>query len=462
MLIERFFTPELAQVAYAVGDRAAGEVALVDPRRDVDEYVDWAKRSSLRIVAILETHVHADFVSGAIELAALTGAPIYASRLGEQDFDHIPVDDGFTLDIGTVRLTAVHTPGHTPEHIAWRAEDTVDADAEPVLFSGDALFVGDVGRPDLLGTDRTEELVDQLYETVTSVFKRLPDDMVVYPGHTAGSSCGKKIGDDPHTTIGREKATNYAFRPETRDAFAEAVMGGMPQPPAYYPVMKKVNKAGAEPLAELPAMPELGIVAVEEALADGRMVVDVRSIEAFAAGHIPGTVFVGADSSFSTWMGWLAPYDRELVLIAADAEQAREAQTMLHRIGLDRIAGFHVGIEDWRQSGRPIQSLGIVSAETVRDEIERGEDETILDVRGDDEYASGHIDGARHHWLARITRDELPELDPGRPVTLVCQSGYRSMVAASLLQAHGFDRVRSIDGGMEAWETAQDAARTPA
>jgi hydroxyacylglutathione hydrolase len=299
-----------------------------------------------------------------------------------------------------------------------------------------------------------------LYETVTTVFKRLPGDMVVYPGHTAGSSCGKKIGDDPNTTIGREKAMNYAFRPESRDAFADAVMGDMPQPPAYYPVLKKVNTVGAEPLAELPPVPALSLGAVEDALASGTVVIDVRSTEAFAEGHIPGTVFVGAGSSFSTWMGWLAPYDRELLLIADDAAQAREAQTMAHRIGLDRIAGYHVGVDAWRESGRPLETLERVSAGDVIDERERGAAMTILDIRGADEYEMGHIDGAAHHWLARIARGELPDLDPAEPITLVCQSGYRSTVAASLLRARGFNRLRNIAGGMEAWEAAQDATRS--
>lgn len=462
MLIERFFTPELAQVAYAVGDADAGEVAIIDPRRDVDVYVDWARRLRLRIVAILETHVHADFVSGATELAGVTGAPIYASRLGEQEFDHTPVDDGFTLDVGTVRLTAVLTPGHTPEHIAWRADDTSAPDAQPVLFSGDALFVGDVGRPDLLGSDRTDELVDRLYETVTNVFKQLPEEMVVYPGHTAGSSCGKKIGDDPQTTIGREKQMNYAFHQESRDAFATAVMGGMPQPPAYYPVLKKVNKAGAEPWAELSSMPKLPLNAVEDALASGTMVIDARPTEAFAEGHIPGTIFVGAGSSFSTWMGWLAPYDRDLVLIVDSDAQAREAQTMLRRIGLDRIAGYHVGVDAWRESGRPLSTLDVISAQALADERERGAPATMVDVRGADEYEMGHIDGAQHHWLARIARGDLPNLDPSEPVTLICQSGYRSTVAASLLEAQGFDRLRNIAGGMEAWEAARDVTSSVA
>lgn len=458
MIVERFFTPELAQVAYAVGD--AGKVAIVDPRRDVSIYTDWAARTGNEITAILETHVHADFVSGSIELARVTGAPIYASRMGEQEFDHVPVDDGMTLDIAAVRLTAIHTPGHTPEHISWKAEDTSDPGSDPVLFSGDALFVGDVGRPDLLGQGRTQELVDSLYATVTNVFKTLPDEMVVYPGHTAGSSCGKNIGSSPHTTIGNEKATNYAFKPDSREAFADAVMRDMPEPPAYYPVLKKVNKEGAVLLEQLGGPRPMSVEQLDDQFASNAMVIDIRSKEAFAAGHIPGTVFVGVGSNFATWMGWLSPYDRDLVLIAADEAQIREAVTMLHRIGLDRVAGYHVGIDSWQESGRPIQTLEVTYPEVVMREQERGEDPTVLDVRSDSEYDMGHINGAVHHFAGKIAQSSLPNLDKNEGITVVCGSGYRSTVAASLMQANGFESVRNLAGGMEAWNEAKAGVRS--
>jgi hydroxyacylglutathione hydrolase len=414
----------------------------------------------LRIIAVLETHVHADFVSGAPALAAATGAPVYASRLGGQSFAHIPVDNGFVLTIGTVRLTAIHTPGHTPEHIAWQAEDTAEPDAAPALFTGDALFVGDVGRPDLLGEDRTGDLVDRLYGTVTRVFMRLPDEMVVYPGHTAGSSCGKKIGSDPQTTIGAEKAMNYAFKPNSREAFAAAVMSGMPEPPAYYPVLKRVNAVGATPLDALRPMGVLSVDQVEDHLAGGSLVVDIRSKEAFAATHVPGSVFVGAGPSFATWMGWLAPYDRDVVLIGDDTDQAREALIMLHRIGIDRVAGYHLGVDSWRRSGRALESLAVVSAAEAVREWERGELGTVLDVRSDDEFEMGHIDGANHLYLARIARGEMPQLDREARVTVVCGSGYRSTVAASLMQASGFAAVRNLAGGMDAWNEARAGIRS--
>jgi hydroxyacylglutathione hydrolase len=458
MLVERFFTPELAQVAYAVGDRVAGEVALIDPRRDVDEYVTWAKGQGVRIAAILETHVHADFVSGAPALAEATGAPVYSSRLGNQDFDHTPVDDGFTLALGTVRVTALHTPGHTPEHISWQAVDTAEPEAAPVLFTGDALFVGDVGRPDLLGKEQTEGLVRQLYQTVTTVFERLPAEMIVYPGHTAGSSCGKKIGDDPQTTIGRELRENYAFQTGSEREFKEAVMGGMPQPPSYYPVLKKVNKAGADPLETLPAGAELDADAVASRQAEGALVVDHREQEAFATGHIPGSVFA-AGNDMTTWLGWIAPYDRDIILVVDDGEMFESARLMLRRIGLDRVAGYIVGVDAWAASGRALETLDHVSVEAVRDSLGKPDAPIVLDVRSDSEYEEEHIPGAVHHFLGRIAQGELPELDRDAEIAIVCGSGYRSTVAASLLRPAGYTRLANVAGGMDAWKDAGAAVQ---
>lgn len=460
MFVERFFTPELAQVAYAAGDQAAGKVALIDPRRDVGEYVEWARKRQVTIVAILETHVHADFVSGANELATATGAQVYTSRLGRQAFEHVPVDDGWTLDIGTLRLTALHTPGHTPEHISWQAEDTRYPDAVRVLFSGDALFVGDVGRPDLLGKKQTEALVQELYTTVNTVFRNLPDDTMVYPGHTAGSSCGKNIGSDPHTTIGREKMMNYAFQPRTLEAFADAVMRDMPEPPAYYPVLKRMNRFGTTPLVSLPPMRAVSPGALEDHVASGAMVVDVRSAHQFEVGHIPGSVFVGVGSSFTTWMGWLAPYNRDVVLVADDTEQAKLARRMLQRIGIDRVDGYHVGVQAWQASGRALATLEVTSPERLMAESGYGTGPTVVDVRNDSEFEIGHIDGAMHQFLGEIAQGAVPELDRSQEIVLTCASGYRSTVAASLLKAKGFSNVRNLAGGMSAWQERQAGIRT--
>ena len=244
MIIDRVYTPGLAQVAYLVADEAAKVAAVIDPRRDIEAYLEWAAMRELRIEAALETHVHADFVSGARELAAATGATIYASRRGNQEFPYHPLDDWDEVAVGRLRLRAFWTPGHTPEHLGYLLIDPAAGPDPIALFSGDVLFSGEIGRPDLLGSAQIQELANQLYDTVANRLSRLPDEVVVYPGHTAGSPCGKKIGDAPQTTIGQEKRFNYAFQVRNKDEFVRTVMEGMPGPPAYYPTMKRVNKAG--------------------------------------------------------------------------------------------------------------------------------------------------------------------------------------------------------------------------
>ncbi len=351
-----------------------------------------------------------------------------------------------------MRLTAIHTPGHTPEHISWKAEDKSDREAAPVVFSGDSLFVGDVGRPDLLGEDQTDALVEQLYRTVTGVFNDLPQDTIVYPGHTGGSSCGKNIGDDPQTTIGREQRDNYAFQPDTLAAFRDAVMEGMPSPPTYYPELKKVNRLGAEPVTSLPEVGELDPEGVAARQAAGALVVDARDEREVAKGFIPGAVFAGAGNNMSTWMGWLAPYDRDLFLIVDSREAFRQSQVMLQRIGLDRIAGYMVGVDRWRAEGRELETIGEITAEQIRPLVGTARAPTILDVRSDSEYGDEHIPGARHHFLGKLTQGDLPRLSRDGEVVVVCGTGYRSMVASTLLRDAGFGKLSSLVGGMEAWE----------
>lgn len=451
MIVERFYTPGLAQVAYAVGDQDAGEVALIDPRRDVDAYVDWATQHNLTITAILETHVHADFVSGALTLSDATGAAIYASRLGDPEFDHTPVDDGMVLDIGSVRLTAVHTPGHTPEHMSWNAIDTADPEATAFLFSGDSLFVGDVGRPDLLGESQTDALVTKLYQTVTHVFANLPTETIVYPGHTAGSSCGKQLGDDPSTTIGREQRENYAFQTGSAQEFKDAVMGGMPQPPTYYPVLKGVNKEGAGPIMELPQGGEFDHTAVARLQDEGALVVDTRDQRAFAAGHIPASIFAGLGPNLPAWMGWIAPYDRDLVLIVDDRASYEEARLVLQRIGLDRIVGYMIGLDGWIAAGRNVDTLGEVTAGQLNDTLGKPDQPEVLDVRSATEFQEDHIPGATHHFLGDITQGNMADLDHDQEIVVVCSSGYRSTVAAALMQDVGFTKLSNLEGGMQAW-----------
>lgn len=456
MMMERFYTPGLAQVAYLVADEAAGEAAVIDPRRDVDAYLAWARAHHCRIAAILETHVHADFVSGARELASVTGAPIHAGRLGQQDFPHRPLDDGDEIAVGALRLKALWTPGHTPEHMAYLLIDPAQRPEPFALFSGDVLFVGEVGRPDLLGAEQTEQLAGQLFHTVTERLCRLDDEIVVYPGHTAGSACGKKIGDAPSTTMGQEKRLNYAFQGRRKGEFIKMVLADMPLPPTYYPVLKKVNKAGPVLLSGLDAGAGLMPGAVQKTQAAGAMVIDTRAQEEFGAGHIPGAIFAGLGPNFTAWMGWLAPYGRPLVLVLATDDRYAEALTELRRIGLDHVAGYlKGGMAAWDVAGLRVERLPQMSARQLNSRLVGTENGlAVLDVRADDEWAMGHIDGARHLFAGEIAQGAEAPVDGGKEVALICGSGYRSSVAASVLQASGRNHLINVSGGMNAWMDA--------
>ena len=457
MLIERIFTPGLAQVTYLVADQDSHQVAVIDPRRDIDVYINWAESRSMKIAAILETHVHADFVSGAPELAAATGAPIYASRLGDEEFAHQPLDDGDEVALGDVILRALWTPGHTPEHMSFLVIDTAKGKDPVAIFTGDALFVGEVGRPDLLGKDETERLAGHLYETVTNRFANLHDSLVVYPGHTAGSSCGKKIGDAPTTTIGQEKSSNYAFQIPEKEPFIDTVLEGMPKPPTYYPVLKRVNKAGATAIAELSTGGPLSPDAVAQLQESGALVVDARSPEAFGEGHIPGAMFAELGPNFTAWMGWKAPYDRQIVFVLDELEgtlQFEEARTELHRIGIDSIAGFlEGGMPAWKASGREVVTLSQISVNDLSARLHEPHGNlTVLDVRSDDEWNEGHIANAIHLFAGDIVQGDEPNVKDDAELAVICGSGYRSSVVSSILQKRGYKNLINVSGGMTAWE----------
>ena len=456
MILERFFTPGLAQVAYAIADQDAGVAAVIDPRRDVEAYTSWAASHGLRIAAVLETHIHADFVSGAGELATATGATVYASWFGDQTFPHQPLADGEEVAVGRFRLRALWTPGHTPEHLAYLLIDPARGPDPVMLFSGDALFVGEVGRPDLLGEEQTRTLAEHLYRTVTGRLSRLDDALVVYPGHTAGSACGKQIGDAPSTTIGQEKRFSYAFQARSPEAFVRMVLDGMPKPPTYYPILKRVNRDGATPLATLPAGQPLTADEIATRQAGGALVVDTRSPQAFGAGHVPGAVFAGLGPNFPAWMGWLASYDRDLILILEADDRFPEALTDLHRIGLDRVTGFLAGgMDTWRAAGQEIVQLPQIPVPDLAAHLDGQRNGlTILDVRSADEWSRGHIPGAIHCFGGEIAQGAEPPLKDAGGVAIICGSGYRSSVAASLLAGRGWSNIANVPSGMNAWTEA--------
>lgn len=455
MIIERIFTPGLAQVAYLIADESTGDVAVIDPRRDVQVYLDWADNRGFRIASILETHVHADFVSGALELARATGAPIYSSRLGDQEFAHQGLHDGDRIAVGGLALEARWTPGHTPEHLIFLLFDSATG-AEPLaMFSGDLIFAGEIGRPDLLGEAHTQHLASQLFETLQTRIADLPGDLLIYPGHTAGSSCGRKIGDAAVTTLGAERQFTYAFQFASEAEFIEAILHEMPTPPPYYPRMKVVNRVGPALLDEVPQGAPLSPEAVTRAIENGALVIDVRAEGNFDRAHIPGSYYAGSRNDAIAWVGWRAPYDRPVILLLDRDDLYQTVATELRRIGIDDIAGYLAGgIDAWIEYGGAVEQLEALSPERFHALLGDHPSATLLDVRTLDEWRSGHIANSTNEFAGDLAAGAESEAAGDDLVLLTCATGYRSRVAASLLEARGISRIVQLDGGMDAWDAA--------
>jgi hydroxyacylglutathione hydrolase len=455
MFMQRIFTEGLAQASFFIGAEQSDEALVIDPRRDVQVYLDLAAAHGLRITHVFETHIHADYASGTLELIAATGATATLSAVGESEFPHQPIHDGDELTLGEVRARALLTPGHTPEHICILVTDTSQPDAPQLLFSGDALFVGAVGRPDLLGEAQTQALARMLYHTVHDTFAQLDPDIVVYPGHGAGSACGKAIGDAPSTTMGQEQRFNYAFRPMDEDAFVALMLDDLPPAPPYFPVMKQLNKRGPAVLGGIPQPPVLTLdQIVEHQRAGDVTLLDVREAQTFGQGFLRGALNIGLDPSLPNWAGWAVPYDRPIVLIVDDSTEVEEAVTWLIRIGLDTISGYVVAdLVAWRQAGLDIQQVPQLQPEEGQARLRAGEVQ-VLDVRNDDEWEQGHVPGARHIPLGSLTQGARDGLEPDRPVAVMCAAGYRSSLGTSVLKARGFEQVYNITGGLDAWREA--------
>lgn len=449
MKIERFEIPGLAQYSYIVS--AQDRAAVIDPIRDIERYLAYAAQHNLVITHVLETHIHADFASGAPALADAAGAQLALSAhdRGEQyqyAMPHRALRDGDIIEIGDVRLETLHTPGHTPEHLSFLLfEGNV---AQPAaLFSGDFLFYGSLGRPDLLGDAAKSGLAGQLYRSLQRVAS-LPDDVALYPGHGAGSFCGAGLKNEDASTLGHERATNPFFRLD-EEAFVQQILSTVPPMPAYYPRMKALNAQGAPALPSLPGSRALFPAEVAELARSGDIdLLDVRSAEAFAVAHIPGSINIGAGPNLSLWAGWLLDPGRRIVLVgdAGDHECSRRS---LVRVGLDRIEGhFPNGVAAWWSSGKKVAHFLQLSPQQVQ---MRPRGDCILDVRGMDEWKSGHIAGATHVPLGVLPgRADL--LPAGHGTVVVCEGGYRSSIAASLLAHRGLSSVGYLVGGMAAWK----------
>lgn len=466
MLFKRFYDTRLAQASYLIGCMDTHKAIVIDANRDLDQYVAAAAAEGVSITHVTETHIHADYVSGSRELAGRTGAALFLSGEGGPDWKYafaaeagaVLLEDGDTIRVGTVRLQAVHTPGHTPEHLTFLVTDTLTGDEPLGALTGDFLFVGDVGRPDLLErAAHVEGTMDAaagaLYHSLQA-FRHFPDALQIWPGHGSGSACGKAIGRLPQSTLGYERRFNWAFTTAGEQAFVDRVLAGQPDPPRYFAEMKRVNREG----------PPTALSRFDSLVATGAIAIDTRSPEAYGEAHIPGTLNLPLNQGFTTWAGWLIPYTRDIVLIAdeEDGGCGRTAARELAMIGLDRVAACfppHL-VETWTRAGRPAGRVPRIDAGAVASQLAAGAIE-VIDVRSSAEWNAGHIAGARNIPLGYL-QDRLETVGTERPVVVHCQGGARSAIAASLLQARTPAAVLNFAGGFGAWEQEGHPSERPA
>ena len=453
MFFKQFYLGCLAQASYMIGSK--GEAAVVDPRRDVDDYLEEARREGLTIKHVIETHLHADFVSGHRELAEQTGAKIYFGARAQARFPHQPVRDGDEIRVGDLTLTFWETPGHTPESICILVSDPASGPGPQMVLTGDTLFIGDVGRPDLAGGQGTpEELARQLYASIHEKLLTLPDSVVVYPGHGAGSLCGKNISSETSSTIGEQRRFNYALRPMPREEFVKLVTADLPEAPAYFSRDADLNRGGPGNLAELPEVVALSPADVEKKMSSGALLLDTRPSAQYGTGHLPGSVHIGLSGQFASWAGTLLSPKTPIVLVTEDEERVSEARTRLARVGLENVVGYlEGGILAWHQSGRPLVATEQIAVDELSRRIAAGDARQVLDVRRPGEWKGGHIAEASHLPLHELEA-QSGKLDKRSPVAIICASGFRSSIATSLLERAGFPRVTNVVGGMNAWHAA--------
>jgi hydroxyacylglutathione hydrolase len=466
VFLHQRFVPGLAIYSYIVGDERTKSCAVIDPTRDAGYFVEVAKREGLQVTHILETHVHADFVSGSRELKArLDGEPIIAcSGAGgpawTPPYADVVLAEGDDITLGAVRLRAVHTPGHTPEHVAYALYDeTRSRDVPWLLFSGDFVFVGDVGRPDLLGVEARRQLAHQLYQSVFETLPAFPDFTEILPGHGAGSLCGKAISSRNASTLGFERRFSAALARLEEDVWVRNLLDGMPIAPPYFRRMKKVNVEGPALVGfELPGRGRFSAAHVHAHVCDHCLIVDVRPKEAFASSHIPGAINIPLGDSLPTWAGWVLPYDRPTLLVLDDPADMPQVVTHLLRVGFDDVRGcLEGGMDSWQNAGFETARLDTMSVHDLARRMSGGEPPFVLDVRTEREWNLGHIDGA-WHIHGGLLQERMAEVPRDREVAVVCGTGYRASIAASFLKREGYERVANVLGGMSAYQAAAPEA----
>ncbi|WP_299986632.1 MBL fold metallo-hydrolase [uncultured Pontibacter sp.] len=452
MKVEQIYTGCLAQGAYYI--ESNGEVAIVDPLREIKPYLEKAEKANAKIKYVLETHFHADFVSGHVDLAKASGAQIVFGPNAQPTFEAHIATDGEELKLGNVIIKVLHTPGHTMESTTYLLLD--ENGKETAIFSGDTLFIGDVGRPDLaVKSDLTEEqLAAHLFDSLRNKIMTLPDDVVVYPAHGAGSACGKNMSKETTDLLGNQKKSNYALRADmTKEEFVKEVTDGLLPPPGYFPMNVKMNKEGYANIEEVLTQgqqalsPEAFEAAVNET---GALVLDTRKPETFAAGFIPNSINIGIDGSFAPWVGALIPDVQQPILFVADEGREEEVVTRLARVGYDNTLGYlQGGFETWAAAGKEVDTIKSISAAEFAADYAQNNNIKVVDVRKPGEYQAEHVEAAQHAPLDYLN-DHLAELPKNEDMYLHCAGGYRSMIAASILKARGFDNVVNVEGGFKA------------
>jgi len=456
MFFQHVYDKSLAQASYFIGCQKKGVAAVIDPKRDVDTYLEIAKKNKMTITHILETHIHADFLAGSRELAELTGAKMYLSAEGgagwEYQFPHQSVKDGDILTLGNLKIEVLHTPGHTPESISFLLTDT-PASSEPVMiFTGDFVFVGDVGRPDLLekaagilGTQ--DEGALQMYKSIKK-FSDLADYIQVWPGHGAGSACGKALGAVPSSTVGYEKIRNWAFQyKKNKKGFIDYLLADQPEPPKYFAKMKELNKAERPLVTAVPTLKKLSTSQLTKAMNKGIKIIDARDKTAFAKGFIPGSINIQGNNSFATWAGWFLNYEESFILLA-DKSQLEDLTRKLMRIGLDNIVGYIPSTEVYTKTGKRLKKAKIVNLKTFKELKKSGT--PIFDLRGAAEFKAGHVKGAKNLFIGTI-EDHLDKIDKKKKVVIHCQSGARAAIGYSVLVKNGFNKIVNYSGGINEW-----------
>ena len=488
MYFEQFYLGCLAHASYMLGSE--GEAAVVDPQRDVELYLTAAAEKGLKIRHIFETHLHADFVSGHVELARRTGATIYIGARAGAEFPHVPLKDGFALQMGKIRIAAVETPGHTPEscclvvtdletqNLPRRHGDTekndkslprIHADERGLkekpwaVLTGDTLFIGDVGRPDLSPQFTSQQLAGMLYDSLHTKLLTLPDDVLVYPAHGAGSLCGRNMRADRFSTIGTERMTNYALQIKDRDEFIQQMTANLPARPEYFFQDAQINRQGAAPLGDLPPLKAISAAELKRLLSEDRkeevFAVDVRPVNEFAEAHVPRSINIALSGQFATWSASVLGLKASPVLIADTPQQYEEARVRMARVGIEDVRGYlDGGLTAWKQAGFELEKLPQITAQELQQCLSEGDGGArknlrVLDVRREPEWQAGHIAGAAWWPLDRF-KVSPPEVDPEAPLAVHCASGYRSVIACSLLRRAGMQNVINVVGGFDAWKKA--------